>query len=438
MSEAAQNRNDLASLKLHGWIGLISIVGLFGALIAWGATTEVSGAIISHGSLMVQSSAKQVQHPEGGVISELLVQNEDKVQAGQLLASIDQTSAAAALESSDAQLRQLLVQEARLLAEASGDATFEIPESATKFFSEDDLRPVQLLEERILGARQATRKGSIAQLQEQVIQLDRQEDGLVQQQKAISDQIGILKSELADFDHLFASQLVNESRGTALHKELAVAQGQLGQITASIAEGRAASAEKTLQISQIDYEHLNVALNELAQVRRSISEVSQRRLAEQDRLKRTEIRAPQGGIIHELAIHTEGGVVQAGQTLMLVVPSDDPLIVNSRIEIVDVDKVHVGQEVVLRFSGLNPRTTPELVGSISAVAPDVTRDPATGAVFYSVRVVIADDELAKLPEDIVLVAGMPVEAYVQLADRAVLSYMFQPFWDHLRLALREE
>ncbi|MFT3973726.1 MAG: HlyD family efflux transporter periplasmic adaptor subunit [Amaricoccus sp.] len=182
-------------------------------------------------------------------------------------------------------------------------------------------------------------------------------------------------------------------------------------MVAALAESLAVAAERALQIEQIEDEYLTTALAELQEARRIIAEAGQRRVADQDRLARTEIRAPQAGVVHESVLHTVGGVASAGETLMLIVPTDDPLLVNVRIEPMDIDKVVVGQEAVLRFSGLNPRTTPELFAAVSRIAPDATQDPMTGQQYYAARIAIPDGELARMPGNTVLVPGMPVEAF---------------------------
>ena len=143
-------------------------------------------------------------------------------------------------------------------------------------------------------------------------------------------------------------------------------------------------------------------------------------------------------MVHESILHTVGGVAAAGETLMLVVPSDEPLMVNVRIEPVDIDKVAVGQQAVLRFSGLNPRTTPELFANVARVAPDATQDPATGQQYYAARIAIPGEELARLPEGVVLIPGMPVESFVQTGERTVLSYILHPVEEQLNRALKED
>ncbi|UXN76062.1 HlyD family type I secretion periplasmic adaptor subunit (plasmid) [Devosia sp. A8/3-2] len=366
---------DIRSLRRHGWVGLFAIVGLFGGLVAWASLTEISGAIIAPGMLVVEDSAKRVQHPEGGIVAQLLVRNEDRVEQGQLLAALDQTAIAAALAISEAQLREAYAKEARLLAEIEGRSSVVLSGAALQIFESDELAALLDLEQRVLTARQQTKAGRIAQLREQIVQLERQREGLSLQKAAIERQVAVVRLEIVDFDNLYDKRLIAASRGTSLDKELASAEGELGRLVATLAESQAIAAERALQIEQVEDEYLTDALAELQEARRIIAEAGQRRIADQDRLTRTEIRAPQTGVVHESILHTVGGVAAAGETLMLIVPSEDPLPVNVRIEPIDIDKVAVGQEAVLRFSGLNPRTTPELFATVSWVAPDATQDP---------------------------------------------------------------
>lgn len=429
---------DLRSLRRHGWLGLVAILGLFGGLVAWAAVTEISGAVVAPGMLVVQDNAKRVQHPEGGIVAKVLVRNEDRVEQGQLLAVLDQTAIAAGLAISESQLREAYAKEARLLAEIEGRTTVSPSEAALEAFRIADLETLLELEQRVLTARLDTKAGRTAQLQEQISQLERQREGLQLQKAAIERQIEVVQREIVDFDSLYDERLIAASRGTALDKELASAEGELGRVVAAIAESLAVAAERALQIEQIEDEHLTNALAELQEARGIIGEAGQRRIADQDRLSRTEVRAPQTGIVHESVLHTVGGVAGAGETLMLIVPTDEPLLVNVRIDPINIDKVVVGQEAVLRLPGLNPRTTPELFTTVSRVAPDATQDPTTGLEYYAARIMISDEQLARLPGGTALLPGMPVEAFLQTGDRTVLSYIVHPMVEQFNRALREE
>lgn len=429
---------DLQSLKRHGWIGLFAVLGLSGGLVVWAAVTPISGAVVAPGMLVVLDNAKRVQHPEGGIVARLLVRNEDWVAQGQLLAVLDQTAIAASLQISEAQLREAFAKEARLLAEVENQSSLAPSSAALGMFPLSDLKTVLDLEQRVLTARRDTKAGRIDQLGEQIVQLERQREGLQLQKLAIERQIAVIQGEIADFDRLYDQQLIAVSRGTALEKELASAEGDLGRVVAALAESLAVAAERALQIEQVEHEYLTTALAELQEARGVIAEAGQRRIADRDRLARTEIRAPHTGVVQESVLHTVGGVAVAGETLMLIVPTEDPLLVSVRIGPTDIDKVALGQDAILRFSGLDRRTTPELVASVSSIAPDASQDQATGQLFYTVRIEIPDEQLARIPQGTTLVPGMPVEALMQTDDRTVLSYLIQPVSDQLANALKEE
>ncbi|MGV8834245.1 MAG: HlyD family type I secretion periplasmic adaptor subunit [Devosia sp.] len=437
MDNSAGSSKDLQSLKRHGYVGLFAVLGLFGGLVAWAGLTEISGAVVAHGVLVVQDNAKRVQHSEGGIISRLLVRNEDRVAKGQLLAVLDQTAIAAALEISEAQLREAYAKEARLTAEIEGRIEVVVSDAALNAFELGDLFALLELEQRVLTVRLDGRAGRIAQLNEQIIQLERQREGLRLQKVAIERQLEVVGLEIVDFDNLYDKRLIAVSRGTALDKELASAQGELGRVVAAIAESHAVAAERALQIEQIKDEYLTNALAELQDTRRTIAEAGQRQITDRDRLAKTEIRAPQSGIVHESVLHTVGGVIGGGETLMFIVPTDDPLLVNVRVAPIDIDKVVVGQDAVLRFSGLDARSTPELNALISKIAPDATQDPTTGQQYYSARIAIPDEQLGRMPQGTALMPGMPVEAFVQTGDRTVLDYLIHPIVEQLSLAMRE-
>jgi HlyD family secretion protein len=168
-----------------------------------------------------------------------------------------------------------------------------------------------------------------------------------------------------------------------------------------------------------------------------MAELVEKKVAAEDQLKRVDIRAPQDGMVHQLDIHTVGGVVQAGTPLMLIVPAADRLIVEAKVQPQDIDQLRVGQPAVLRFSAFNSRTTPELNGEVSVVSADVTQDQKSGANFYTIRIAVPPEEIARL-EGLKLVPGMPVEAFVQTTVRTVVSFFVRPFQDQIARAFREK
>jgi HlyD family secretion protein len=428
---------DVASLKRHSMVGLLGVVGLFGGLTLWAALSDIEGAVIAGGSLIVEGFSKQVQHADGGVVNEINVRNDDTVEAGQVLIRLDDTAIKANLGVVNAQRNEALIIEARLIAELAGQSDFALPSELEPARADDQVASRYLTQQEILAARVRDKAGKVSQLNEQVAQLDHQIEGLDIQLQAAQKQYDVIAARAVDMDGLYAKNLVEAGQVSQLKLQLAAAEGEKGRLIAAIAQSRATIAEKQLQIEQITTEYTQRALDELQKTRQTLAETTQQKVAGEDRLARTTIRAPQAGIIHESVVHTVGGVVGAGQTLMMIVPQSDDLMVGIHIDPMDIDQIQNGQRVHLRFSSLDQRKTPEAWGHIEQVSPDLVVEQQTGRRYYTADVRIEAEEKAKLPQNIRLLPGMPVEAFVTTGDRSVLDYLLHPFVAELQLAFRE-
>lgn len=434
---AASADTDARSLLRHTLFGLVSVVCLFGGLLGWASVTQISGAIIGQGTFVVQGFPKLIQHQEGGVIKDILVQDEDHVAAGEIVTVLDDTAIAASLAIYETQLIEGLAREVRLIAEIEDAPTF-VPSEELAEFDADRVDRQMGMENRILQTRRATRSGRIAQLHEQIVQIERQIEGMAIQQMATERQLEIIDAEVVGLADLLEDSLVPVSRMNTLLREKAEAEGTRGGYLASISQARASIAERRLQFAQINDEFLTTALGDLSETRRATSQARQQRRIEINRLQRTIIRAPQAGVVHESILHTIGGIAPAGETLMVIVPQDEDLVAEIRISPIDIDKIHVGQPASLRLSSFDQRSTPELSAHIRAISPDLSHDPSTGTSFYTARVDVSEEELNKLPPDLRILPGMPLEAFVRTGDRTVLSYLIAPFTASLARALRED
>ncbi len=426
------------SLARHALVGIVASFGMFGGLVAWAATTDIAGAIVAGGLIAVEGGSKLVQHPEGGIVAEIFVENEDRVEAGQLLVRLDGTTIRANLAVVMSQLYEALARQARLVAESTGATTIDYPEALEAFPDQDELRRLFVAQERLMETRAASLDGQVAQMEEQVAQIELQIVGLESQQDAISGQLEIVNKEAADLEGLLAQGLVQVSRVNDSKREQSRLVGEQGRIASAIASARAAIAERGAAAAQLRDEFLSRVLQDLQDVGVTVAELLQQKIAAEDRLARLDIRAPQAGVIHESIVRTVGGVVGAGETLMMVVPQNSQFLVDARVSPLDIDKIYPGQEVLLRLSSLNARTTPELTGSVRSVSPDLIHDQATGYQYFLVRVVLPEAELAKLPPGIKLSPGMPAEVFAQTGDRTVLSYLFQPLAEQLNRSFRED
>lgn len=426
------------SLRRYSLTGFVAGILLFGGMLYWAWTTEIAGAVSARGNVVVDSFAKQIQHQEGGIVKSILVRDGDVVEAGQLLAVLDDTVIQSQISALRFQIRQYMMREARLVAEMNGETRFEVPAALNDYASAAEIAELWALENRILNVILSTNESHAAQLLEQITQLERQIDGLGMQLASIEREISLLQDEHLTTSQLVQNRLLETSRLTAVERQLAQAEGEQGRLLAAIAGAKAAISERHLQIVQIEQSHLSHTLEALQEVRRGLSEATQQEIAAVDRALRAELRSPQAGVVHQSNIHTVGGVLGSGVTAMLVVPIGDDLYIDVRLAPTDIDKVSVGQPVNVRLTGYNQRLVPELNGVILTVAPDLTQDQVTGNHFYSARIGLTEEQLADMPEHVQLIAGMPTEAFIKTDDRTVLSYLVQPLTDQLAYAMREE
>ena len=427
-----------ASLSRHAVVGLIASVVMFGGLGVWAATTEIAGAVVASGLVVVEGGSKKVQHQEGGIIKEIFAFNEDYVEAGELLIRLDGTTIQANLAVVMSQLSEALARQARLTAESVGATAIDVPKVLSTWPDQEELRALFTAQEKLRVSRLDSIEGQTARMDEQVSQIEQQIIGLEAQQDAIGQQLEIINAESADLDELFKQGLVQISRVNDIKREQSRLIGEKGRIFAEIAASRAGIAERAVVNAQVIDDFQSQVLTDLQDVGVTVAELLQQKIAAEDRLARLEIRAPQSGVIHESIVQTVGGVAGAGETLMLVVPQESQLLVDARVSPLDIDKVFVGQEVVLRLSSLNARTTPELFGSVRSLSPDLTMDRVTGQQYFVVRIEVAESERAKLPDGTKLGPGMPADVFAQTGDRTVLTYILQPLTEQFQRTFREE
>jgi HlyD family secretion protein len=425
-----------ASIRRHILIGLVAAIVVAGGVGGWAATTEISGALIAPGSVVVESNAKKVQHPTGGVVGEIAVTNGRSVAAGDVLLRLDETMTRANLQIVSKALDEMAARRARLRAERDGAAGLPWPAELEGRKGEPAVIDLMAEETRLFDLRKTTRLGQKRQLRERIAQLDEEAVGIAAQQAAKSQEIVLVQRELTSVRDLWKMNLVPITRLTQLEREATRLEGERAQLIAAAAQGRGKVSEIELQISQIDRELASEVGRELREIDGKASEYAERKLAAEDQLRRTEIRASISGVVHEMSVHTVGGVISAGEQLMLIVPAADRLTVEARVAPQDIDQVRLGQTAWLRFSAFNQRTTPEISGTVSRVSADVTTEQRTGIAYYTARISIDPSELGRLGE-VSLVPGMPVETFIRTGERTVGSYLTKPLYDQVARAFRE-
>ena len=425
-----------ASIRRHIVLGLAAVMLVAGGIGGWAATTEISGALIAPGSVVVESSARKVQHPSGGVVGEIAVTGGLNVTAGDILIRLDETMTRANLQIVSKTLDEMTTRRARLRAERDGASEMSWPSAFRNRRQDESIIELMADEQRLFELRSSTRLGQKRQLRERIAQLREEANGIVAQQAAKSQELVLVNNELEGVRELWSKQLIQMNRLTALEREAARLDGERAQLIAAAAQGRGKISEIELQITQIDRELASEVGRELREIDGKAGEYAERKVAAEDQLRRIDIRAPISGTVHELNVHTVGGVISAGEQLMLIVPASERLTVEARVSPQDIDQVRVGQTAALRFSAFSQRTTPEINGAVSRVSADVTTEQRTGIAYYTARIAIGPDELARLG-DVRLVPGMPVEAFIKTADRTVGSYLTKPLFDQVARAFRE-
>ena len=426
------------SLRRYTIIGIcicsLLIVGFGG----WAAIAELSGAVIAGGSIVVETNLKKVQHPTGGVIGELSIRDGSQVKAGQVLMRLDETVTKANLAMVTKTLDELDGRRARLEAERDGSNEVHFSQELLDRAAKDPgVKKIITGEKILFDARRSARQAQKSQLRERIAQLSQEIDGLSAQQISKDEQIALIGLELSGVEELYKKDLVPLSRLASLQREAARLKGERGQLVAASAQAKGKIAETELQLIQLDQDLRSEVLKELREIDAREGEYVERKIAAEDQLRRVEIKAPQDGVIHQLAVHTIGGVIGPAEVIALVVPRAETLFIEANIAPQDIDQIKIGQHAVVRMSGLNQRTTPELNGTVERIAADLTHDQRTGASFYTIRVKLPKSEIERV-KTAELVPGMPAEVHVQTKSRSALSYFFKPLSDQLARVFKEE
>ncbi len=438
---SGDRQDPLSAIRKLNLIGLAVIGLLVGGVGGWAVTSELAGAVIAPGTIVVESSVKKVQHPTGGVVGEILVKEGDEVREGQVVLRLDDTLTRSTLGAVRSQLDELLVREARLLAERDDADSVTFPDLLATRRNEPSVAMAFAGEQRLFESRRNAREGQSAQLRERVQQTNEEIRGLAAQQVSKEDSIALIGKELVGVAELYEKNLVSISRYMVLQREKTRLDGERGQLIADIARARGKISETELQIIQLDRDFRTEVLKDLREAQGKIAELKEKVVAAEDQLKRVDLRAPQSGTVHQLSAHTVGGVIGNGETIMQIVPLADELVVEAKVAPQDVDQVAVGAKVVARIMAGNQRTAPDLTGVLTRISADLTREQPQGGsqpaqAYYAVRVTLSAKEVARLKE-LKLVPGMPVEAFIQTQERTPLQFLLKPLQEQIARTFRE-
>jgi len=417
--------------------GFLTVALLVGGLGSWSVFTTLAGAIIAQGQVEVSQSRQIVQHPDGGVVAEIVVSEGASVSAGDVLLRLDGSQLRSELAIINNQLYEISARRARL--EAERDAA-EAVRFSQHLLAASAIRPdvAELVEGQasLFAAHQEALDQAIDQRRTRIEQIASQVEGIEAQREAIETQISLLGAELATQKELLEKGLTQATRVSAIERELAQVKGRKGELTATRAEAAGRVTEIEIEITSLVTQQQEKAEAELRDIVARELELTEGKWALTERIGRLDIRAPAAGLVLGLQVTTPRSVIRPADALMYVVPQDRPLLVAARVPVTHVDEVRLGQDVRLVFSSLPSRTTPELHGKVTLVSADALTDERTGMTYYRAEIAI---DLAALQDlaGVIVVPGMPVDAYIRTADRTPLSYLLKPFTDYFRGAFRE-
>lgn len=424
------------SAQRHLWAGFGVVALMIGGVGGWAAVTDVAGAVIAQGTVVVESNVRKVQHPTGGVVGEIRVRDGDRVKTGDILVRLDETITRANLGIVKRALDELTARKARLEAERNGAGSVDFPDDLLQRSGDKDVEQILAGERSLYELRHAARVGQKAQLRQRISQLEEEVGGLIAQARSKAQEIVLVQRELAGARDLWEKNLMPITKLTALEREAVRLEGERAHLTAQSAQAKGRIAEIELQVIQIDRDLTSEVGKELREVDAKTGELTERRVAAEEQLKRIDIRAPQNGTVHQSVAHTVGGVVAATDPIMLIVPDTDSLVVEARVLPSEIDQLQLGQSAVLRFSAFNQRTTPEISGKVARISADITNDPRTGSSYYTARIALVAEEVTRLG-NVKLVPGMPVEVFIKTGDRRVISYLVKPLEDQITRSFRE-
>lgn len=418
--------------------GLFGLIGLLGGFAFWATTTQISGAIIAPGRIEVDQNRQVVQHPTGGVVAVIAVEEGDAVEAGSLLLALDDQQLASQLTIVEGQLFELMARRARLQAERDDSETIRFDEELMAAGATDpDVQELITGQRNLFYARRDSVEREVEQLQKRSEQIGNQIEGIEAQQRSLARQLELIEQELNNQQSLLDRGLAQASTVLTLQRQAASLDGQLGELAASKAEAEQRITEIEIETLKLDTQRREEAITRLRDLRYRELEFVEQRAALVADIDRLQIRAPVSGIVYGMRVQTPRSVIRGADPVLYLVPQDRPLVIAARVDPIHIDQLQLGQSVNLRFSALDQRTTPELVGQVILVSADAFEDETVGASYYRAEITLNPGEIERLPEGIVLIPGMPVEAFIRTADRSPLAYLIKPLADYFNRAFRE-
>ena len=416
-------------------LGIAIIAVFLGLAAGWSFLAPLESAVVAPGVIVVDSHVKTVQHLEGGIVQSIAVREGDKVKAGDLLITLQDTMPASALNEIRAQYIEARATVARLLAERDSANSINFPPDLLSRSSEQNVHEAIAGQQSIFQSRRTLVQQQLSILERTVSGLQMEIEGLEGQIKASKTSLSLIGEELNDLLKLLSKGLTDRPRVLALQRQEAEIEGAIANYLASIGAAQQRIEQARLQSAELQATGATEVVKTLDAVRTRAYELAQKLAAAEDVMQRTQIRSPTDGTIVTMNVHTIGGVISAGQPLMDIVPGGDKLIVQASIDALDIDQVHVGLPVTVWLWAINRRNRAALDGKLQMVSADRVVDPKTSSAYYVARV-----EIDSSPSNtsVELQPGMGADVMIRTGARTPWEYIKAPIARFIDWSLREK
>ncbi|MBA5600111.1 HlyD family type I secretion periplasmic adaptor subunit [Pectobacterium aroidearum] len=437
ISEESMNQTAQRDEKRAVRLGWLLVLAGFGGFLLWALFAPLDKGVMVNGSVVISGNRKVVQHNQGGIVDKIQVKDGDRVEAGQILLTLNEVDARSASEGLDGQYLQLVAREGRLLAEQQRLSDMVMTPRLQPLAEKPEMSVITELQRDLLRSRQQSLRLEAEGMRSSIAGMEASLNAQRQVMSSKQKQRETLEQQLQGLRSLAAENYVPRNKMLENERLLAQLNGDIAQLAGDINRTRRDIEQQTLLIAQRQQEYDKEVNSELAEVRALLSDVGSKKEKADFNLANIQMRAPVSGTVVGLKVFTEGGVIAPGQTLLEIVPDDQPLLVDARLPVELVDKIWPGLPVELQFVAFNQSTTPRVAGTVELLSADRLLDERDGSPYYSLRVMV-DDEGKRALEGLEIKPGMPVQGFVRTGERSFVNYLFKPLMDRLHLALTEE
>lgn len=427
---------DARAYARLGW--LIVLIGVVGFVI-WATFAPLDKGVPMQGSVTNLGNRKSIQYLSSGLVDEILVKEGDKVKKGQVLVRMNGVQVNAQAQITKAQLITALASQARLIAERDGKSVLTFPPELDQFKDDPHLADTKALQQQLFISRQSGLQNELAALNDSIEGLKVQNSGLKLSRESKQAQLAIVNEQIANLRDLARDGYVARSKLLDQERTAVQLKGAIAEDTGNIGRTERQISELTLKGVQRRADYQREVRSQLSDIERDASSLSRRLVAEDFAASNVEVKSPVDGYVMGMAVFTRGGVVQSGFRMMDVVPEDDSMIVEGRLPVNLVDKVHPGLKAELIFSAFNSNTTPHIPGEIKVVSADRLIDEHSGIPYYSVQAQVSPEGLKMMrAKKMDVRPGMPVELFVKTGERSMMSYLLKPIFDRAKTSMTEE